>query len=100
MRATRIILTVIAAIMVLLVAIALQHPIVKSALGLAPEDRAFASVKVGDAEATLIDTLESYNVDYHKQVEGNTTFYSHVDGFMGVCIYYVVNGRISQMVKD
>jgi hypothetical protein len=64
------------------------------------EERVFSSVKVGDTEQHLVRLLESNYIDYGTDDAGNFTLYSHSDGFIGICFYYVDDGRVVSTARD
>jgi hypothetical protein len=55
---------------------------------------------VGDSQEPLVDALTRSRIDFHKGQGEGTTDYSHSDGFVGVCLYYVQDGRIIKKAAD
>lgn len=78
----------------------MRDPFVRMMLGATPEEYVTKSVKVGDSESHLIDMLQDNGVDYYKSSEDGQTLYSISDGFVGVCFYYVADGKVVDIVFD
>src|SRR4051794_7486379 len=101
MRTSRITVALIAAFVLVITVALLWNPFLQSALGLAAEDRVFRSVHIGDTEQRLIGLFDDQGIKYSRDNHDPTAVvYSHGDGFMGVCIYYVEKGRVTVAVKD
>jgi len=89
------------ALLLVVAALALAIVIVRQvAIWISIEDRVFESVQVGDTEQRLIKLFDKYGIRYKKNNDPPATVYTHSDGFMGICIYYVEKGRVTAAVKD
>lgn len=60
----------------------------------------FDSIAVGDSEELLVDALTRSGIDFHKGQGEGITVYSHSDGFVGIYIYHVQDGRVIKKVAD
>ena len=60
----------------------------------------FQNISVGDTEESLVGVLKSQGIAFHKVHSEGKTVYSHHDGFVGLCFYYVQNGRVISKAVD
>jgi hypothetical protein len=77
-----------------------QNDFVRFILDRPREDYVIGTIEVGDSEAKLLTSLEDHGVEYSRTLEGGMTFYSISDGFVGVCFYYVADGKVVDIVFD